>query len=348
MSDRRLHRSAGGAYYKAGSFNAWCQRCGQKYKAEQLTEEWDGLKVCNKCWELRHPQDMVRGIVDQQAVPWASPEIADTWVINAAIQGLTTAPLGTGPEDLWDYTNTLSVQVFGGLLSSDTPLGVLNGSNLCAVQTPTGTWEVLQFVTASLTGPMNYTLSQLLRGRCGTETAMMAPLPAGAPFVFIGQSSPAQYDWMLTYLGVGAVPYSPDDFTCYEDNGDVVISWVRRSRIPDLEVDNWAGALFVSPMDCPDEAYEIDVLDSSGNVLRTLHAAGAPSVVYEAADILADFGSVQTSISIIGYQVDNTPGIGRGTGRRATLTVITSAADDTLGDGLGNVLCDEYGRILGA
>lgn len=347
MSDRRLHKSKSGTYFKRGSFNAWCQRCGQKYKAEQLQEEWDGLKVCYKCYEGRHPQDMVRGILDEQSVPWASPEIADTWVIDAAIQGLTTAPFGMGPQDLFDYSNPLSVQVMGGLLANDTLLNVLNGSNLCAVKTPTQGWEVLQFVMATLTSPMNYTLSQLLRGRCGTETAMMDPLPAGSPFVFIGQSSPSNYDWMATFLNVGKIPYSPTQFACYEDNGDVVIEWVRRSRIPDLEIDNWSMPLFAAPMDCPDETYQIDILNGSGNVVRTLYANGRPRVIYEYSDILTDFGAVQTSISIIGYQVDNTPGVGRGYGRPATLSVVISTAHDMLGDGFGDSLCDQVGRLLG-
>ena len=48
------------------------------------------------------------------------------------------------------------------------------------------------------------------------------------------------------------------------------------------------------------------------SVIRTLHAVGGSSVVYPAAMILADFGIIQTVLSIIGYQVDTTPGQGRG------------------------------------
>ena len=350
MSDRRIHRSAGGTYYKAGSWNTWCQRCGKKFKSEQLQEEWDGLKVCKKCFELRHPQDMVRGIVDLQAVPWASPELADTFVINAVTQGFTTAPFSAGPENLYDYSNVLSVRITGNPLASVAELDVLNGANLCAVQTPTGLWEALQFTTASLIAPFQYTLSQLLRGRAGTETAMTsAPLPINSPFVFIGQSNQANYDWMRLYLNINAIPYSPCDFTCYEDNGDVVIQWIRRSRIPNLDQDNWATPfLFNAPLDCPDEAYEVDILNANGSVIRTLHAVGGSSVVYPAAMILADFGIIQTVLSIIGYQVDTTPGQGRGFGRPATLSIITSTANDTLGDQFGNYLCDQSGNVLGA
>ncbi len=361
MTERRTPRTAGETYYRRGSFNVWCQRCHRKCKAEELQVEWDGLRVCHKCFELRHPQDLVRGVVDLMGVPWAAPEGQDEFILNAEIQGLTTAPFNAGPDDLWDYTNTLSVEVSGGLLASVQPIDVLNGANLCAIQTPCGAWEVLQFVTATLTSPMHYTLSQLLRGRAGTETAMMSPLPAGAPVVSIGQSDASAYDWMELYLGVNAIPYSPTDFRAYRDvQGDVIITWSRRSRRPRLDQDNWdvryelqaslpltwdavplgwdnislawlgpawlTTNYFQAPMDCPDEAYEIDVLSASGAVLRTLYAEGRPQTVYPAAAILADFGAPQSALSITGYQIDNRPGTGalgtgRGSARSVTLAI---------------------------
>lgn len=72
-------------YYKHGSWNCICDRCGFKYKAEQIRMEWNGLRVCsgkgtNDCWEPRHPQDFVRGKRDQQAPPWVRPEASDTFV----------------------------------------------------------------------------------------------------------------------------------------------------------------------------------------------------------------------------------------------------------------------------
>lgn len=68
--------------FESGQWNVICQRCGFKYKARQLRQEWTGLRVCsgtgtNGCWEPRHPQDGVIGKADKQAPPWASPEPAD-------------------------------------------------------------------------------------------------------------------------------------------------------------------------------------------------------------------------------------------------------------------------------
>jgi hypothetical protein len=36
--------------------------------------------VCREDWEPRQPQDFVRGVADQQAVPWSRPEPADRFI----------------------------------------------------------------------------------------------------------------------------------------------------------------------------------------------------------------------------------------------------------------------------
>lgn len=69
---------------------AWlaiCDRCGWKYKNTQLRLEWTGLRTCcgpgtNQCWEARHPQDFVKGVVDRQNPPWVRPEGTDTFQIT--------------------------------------------------------------------------------------------------------------------------------------------------------------------------------------------------------------------------------------------------------------------------
>lgn len=61
-------------YYKPGDNNAVCDRCGKPFKASQLKKTWDGLWVCERDWEPRHPQDFVRGVKDDPHVrisrPW--------------------------------------------------------------------------------------------------------------------------------------------------------------------------------------------------------------------------------------------------------------------------------------
>ena len=64
-------------YYKSGDWNAECDVCGQKYKASKLKLRWDGLRVCPKDFEFRHPQDFVRGVRDSQSTPFSRPEPPD-------------------------------------------------------------------------------------------------------------------------------------------------------------------------------------------------------------------------------------------------------------------------------
>ena len=62
-------------YYKAGSWNVHCMRCGFKRKAEDIRKEWTGLLVCSDtCWEPRHPQDFLRGVEDKQSVPFTNKD----------------------------------------------------------------------------------------------------------------------------------------------------------------------------------------------------------------------------------------------------------------------------------
>jgi len=60
-------------WWKSGDWDAVCDVCGFKYKASELKLRWDGLYVCQPDWEIRQPQDFVRGIPDQQTPPWTRP-----------------------------------------------------------------------------------------------------------------------------------------------------------------------------------------------------------------------------------------------------------------------------------
>jgi hypothetical protein len=63
-------------YYKSGTYNGLCDRCGSKFKFSDLKLEWDGLYVCtaNGCWEPRQPQDYVKGVRDDMSVPVSRPD----------------------------------------------------------------------------------------------------------------------------------------------------------------------------------------------------------------------------------------------------------------------------------
>ncbi len=67
-------------YFDPGGHNAICDVCGFKFKAKQLRKRWDGVYVCSKDWEIRHPQDFIRGIKDDQHVPWTRPEATNSFL----------------------------------------------------------------------------------------------------------------------------------------------------------------------------------------------------------------------------------------------------------------------------
>jgi hypothetical protein len=81
-------------YYKPGTYNAICDRCGLQFKADELKKEWTGLMVCEADWELRNPQDLIKVPKEVQAVPWARPEPADTFT------SVTFRPINTTTKDV--------------------------------------------------------------------------------------------------------------------------------------------------------------------------------------------------------------------------------------------------------
>lgn len=62
-------------FYKPGSFYRIDDKTGFAVRAERQQREWQGLIVDKRVWEIRHPQDFVRGVTDDQTVPYARPRI---------------------------------------------------------------------------------------------------------------------------------------------------------------------------------------------------------------------------------------------------------------------------------
>lgn len=57
-----------------------CQRCGFEYPLHKLRREWTGLLVCKEDYDVRHPQDYVRGVRDEQAVRNPSPDPTPVYI----------------------------------------------------------------------------------------------------------------------------------------------------------------------------------------------------------------------------------------------------------------------------
>jgi len=62
--------------YAVGKFAlAHCDRCGFRYKLLELKKEWNGLKVCKECFEIKHPQlEPVPAVIDPEALYEPRPD----------------------------------------------------------------------------------------------------------------------------------------------------------------------------------------------------------------------------------------------------------------------------------
>ncbi len=260
----------------------------------------------------------------------------DTTLTRAATIGVTTADFYAGPVWRWDRVNALKVKLYAGALAARDDQSVLAGANALAVQNADGDWEVLQFATATLTAPGQWTLTRLLRGQAGTEAAMRAPLASGARVVLL-DGAPRQlslsqtearlsfnYRWgppgkpisdpswqgaSLRFSAVGLIPFSPFRVRARRlAGGDIAITWLRRDRSPAAAGWNLA----VTPMSETSELYDLEILGGGGAVVRSFAALPQSSQVYTAAQQTTDFPSGLPSPLVVNvYQISSAVGRGR-------------------------------------
>ncbi|KQZ14296.1 hypothetical protein ASD44_09595 [Mesorhizobium sp. Root554] len=256
----------------------------------------------------------------------------DSVLASPATMGVTTADFYSGPVWRWDRVNALSVRLTRGDLSSAEETAVLNGANAAAVQNADGEWEVLQFATATPTGTRTFTLTGLLRGLRGTEHAMRAPLATGARFVLLDEAvqqtglpaplvglplawrcgpadrlaaSSAYIAQTVTLAAKARRPFAPVHLAAaFEPDGDIHLSWTRRSRIGG---DSWEQVEV--PLGETEERYEVEILDGA-TVVRTVTGLGAPAWLYQLADQTADFGAPIAAIAFRVCQVSASFGRG--------------------------------------
>jgi len=69
-----------GNIYRPGDHYVICDECGFQMRSSEVMKRWDGMIVCRKDWELRHPQDGVRAVHDRQRVANPRPVPADVFV----------------------------------------------------------------------------------------------------------------------------------------------------------------------------------------------------------------------------------------------------------------------------
>jgi hypothetical protein len=197
----------------------------------------------------------------------------------------------------WQETS-LWVELPGATLSSASKSAVLNGANRALVETSVG-WELIQFLEAELVDVNTYKLTGLLRGQQGSESAMSAGAAESARIVFLtgAEQRLAVADWErglemvwsarawsggYTHSAVAARPWSPAHLRAKWEDGDVVLSWIRRAR---KDGDRWAAG---EPPVEGVEGYRIRV---SGG--ESVHEWDVPATTgtYAAADQAMDFPS---------------------------------------------------------
>jgi hypothetical protein len=253
-------------------------------------------------------------------------------VEEAASFGVALTALPPALPQVRDEVSTLEVALIGAAeLQSIGEAALLNGANAAQVGE-----EIIQFQEAEFLAPGKYRLKRLLRGRLGTEHAISGHM-AGEAFTLLeglvsepasailglprryravavgGSIGSATEEADFTFRGLGLKPLSPVHVTGSRNlSGDLTVHWVRRSRGGDL----WRDATDV-PLNELAEAYEVEILNGSAQVVRVLTGLSQPSALYSAAQQVTDFGAVQASVTLRVTQLSAT--VGRGFPALATL-----------------------------
>ena len=254
---------------------------------------------------------------------------------QATIGTVVSAP-GAGDAYTWDDAGEFVIDVLSGTLESRTDQAVLAGANAAAVGAH-GRWHIFQFAIQALVSEGRYRLTRLLLGRRGTEHLIdtvqpgdtfvlvsgpgiyRAPLQnseIGVSRLYRAVTNGAQFstgsDFAFTGSGEALGPFAPVHVRGSRDgSSNLTITWLRRDRLAQT-----LRSGVTLPLSESAESYEVDVLDGSDQVLRTLVSA-TTSVNYSAADQTTDFGSPQTAVKVRIYQLSAV--VGRGTPAEATI-----------------------------
>lgn len=241
-----------------------------------------------------------------------------------ATWGYSTDALATANPNLWDRGNTVNVKTFYGTLTSATEAEIDADTSLNLALLGD---EMLQFATATLEGDGTYTLSDLKRGRRGTEWAVsdhavgeefalcadFLPVEMGTDDVgdslsfkvqSVGRDIDAAAAIDVTYTGASLRPYAPARIIWTTDGTDLFGEIIRRTRVGGA----WNGGSTI-PVGETTEAYEVDVLDGA-DVVRTITATGTNTFTYVDADLTGDGFSLTDIPDVNVYQLSDA--VGRG------------------------------------
>ncbi len=271
---------------------------------------------------------------------WRSTDAGVTWTLaerSAKREVMAfVLSIGDGPTEVWDRETVILLS----LLNADATLptsvdedALLNDATLNRVwvgPADGSTGEVIQFATVSVDSDGLVSLSNLLRGRRGTEYATGAHTTDDmAVFIPASSTDSLDYgvaDWNLarnymalsqgetveqggtliefTATGERKMPRAPVGMSGTRDgSNNLTINWTRRTRL-------FAPVLGGGPvpLDEAAEAYEVDVIVASV-VVRTISVT-APTAAYSAADQTTDGSTPGDPVSGNIYQISATHGRG--------------------------------------
>ena len=228
--------------------------------------------------------------------------------------GYATNTIGTHNGLLLDKASVLNVVLDQGTLSSVTELQLFNGQNHFAYGID-GRWEIIAAQNCALQGDGSYNLSDLMRGRFGTEqytgvhavddkvvyltSTAMAFVQANSGMIGIardykGVTSGDTLDTVTArnfiYKGVNLECLSPVCLKASRSpvSSDITIEWVRRGRVNA----EWKDLIDV-PVGEATESYEVDIYaDNTFAVIKRTLASSAQNATYSAAQQIDDFGGI--------------------------------------------------------
>jgi len=187
-------------------------------------------------------------------------------------------------------------------------------SGKAALYGPDGVMDVLSWSDATWVASQTWRLQGVVRGYHGGAQGPAVPIAAG--FVLLDDALvPADLDSSLIgvtaewtaapsalpdletrlearFSGSAALPWSPCHLRARRNQSGIQLSWVRRAS---GDGDSWA--LPEVPSVVATESYIVTVQSSTGVPLRSIEVEG-PSYLYPTSNELADFGAVQTEISL--------------------------------------------------
>lgn len=261
-------------------------------------------------------------------------------ISGVAFGTVQTALLDTVTPSETDYIHTIRVYMTQGELSSVTYDEFIDNTNVLIIGSPTlQNWEIILFQNAVQQDDGSYILSNIIRGRRGTEfrtgthvngeiaifpsvatvTSYLLPLSTlnatrfykGVGFSQLPEQAQTQ---SLASTGAPLKPWTVADVNAAVSGSDVVITWNRRNRIANDLMDG-TGTI---PMSEQTESYSIDILSGhNGTVKRTLTST-SETVTYTSANITTDFGTLPATLYFRVYQIS--AAVGRGYSVESAIT----------------------------